>query len=285
MKMKTLLVWAGVLCIATTTFAVPIPDSCRIGGFAIGCQAWTFNHYSVFEAIDKTAEAGGKVIEFYPGQKLSPEQPDVKFDHNVSDDVINQVKARLAERGIRAVNYGVVSIPKDEAGARKVFEFAKKLELYGITTESVDAIDTIEKLVKEYDIRVGFHDHPRRPNDPSYKMWDPNYVLSVVKDRDSRIGSTADIGHWVRSGLDPVECLKILNGRIISTHLKDLNEKSPDAHDVPYGSGVSDIPAVLRELQRQGFNGNISIEYEYNWENNVYDAAQCIGFVRGFTSK
>lgn len=284
LNMKYLLLCFSVL-VATVTFATPIPDSCRTGGFALGCQAWTFNHFSVFEAIDKTADAGGKVIEFYPGQKLSKEQPDVKFDHNVSDEVIAQVKARLKERGIRAVNYGVVGIPKDEAGARKVFEFAKKLELYGITTESVEALDTIEKLVKEYDIKIGIHNHPRRPNDASYKVWDPNYVLSVVKDRDPRIGSTADIGHWVRSGLEPVECLKILEGRIISTHLKDLNEKSPSAHDVPYGEGVSNIPAVLRELQRQGFVGNVSIEYEYNWDNSVLDAAQCVGFVRGLGSK
>jgi len=78
---------------------------------------------------------------------------------------------------------------------------------------------------------------PRQPDNPGYKMWDPNYVLSVVKDRDPRIGSTADVGHWVRSGLDPVACLKILRGRIISTHLKDLNEKSPNAHDVPVRHG------------------------------------------------
>lgn len=274
----------GMLC-SLAAFASPIPDSCRIGGFAVGCQAWTFNHYSVFEAIDRTAEAGGKVIEFYPGQKLSPDQPDVKFDHNVSDDIIDKVKAKLAERHLKAVNYGVVGIPKDEAGARKVFEFAKKLDLYGITTESVESIDTIEKLVKEYDIKVGFHNHPRRSNDANYKMWDPNYVLSVVKDRDERIGSTADIGHWVRSGLDPLKCLEILHGRIISTHLKDLNEKSASAHDVPFGEGVSNIPAILNELKSQGFVGNVSIEYEYNWEDNVFDAAQCIGFVRGFTSK
>ncbi|HZI31157.1 MAG TPA: TIM barrel protein, partial [Candidatus Binatia bacterium] len=193
--------------------------------------------------------------------------------------------ARLAKDGIRAVNYGVVGIPKDEAGARKIFEFAKKFNLYGITTESVDAIDTIEKLVKEYDIHVGFHNHPRRPNDPSYKMWDPHYVLSVVKGRDPRIGSTSDIGHWVRSGLNPVDCLKILKGRIISVHLKDLNEKSPDAHDVPFGTGVSDIPAVLTELKRQHFVGNASIEYEYDWKNNVTDVAQCVGFVRGWGSR
>jgi sugar phosphate isomerase/epimerase len=284
MIMKSLLICLSALC-AAATFATPIPDSCPTGGFAVGCQAWTFNRFSVFEAIDKTAAAGGKVIEFFPGQKLSKEQPDIKFDHNVSDDIIAQVKARLAEKGLRAVNYGVVGIPKDEPGARKVFEFAKKLELYGITTESVESLDTIEKLVKEYDIRIGIHNHPRRPNDASYKVWDPNYVLSVVKDRDPRIGSTADTGHWVRSGLDPVECLKILQGRVMSTHLKDLNEKSASAHDVPYGNGVSNIPAILNELKRQGFVGNVSIEYEYNWDDNVLDAAQCIGFVRGFASK
>jgi len=116
-------------------------------------------------------------------------------------------------------------------------------------------------------------------------MWDPNYVLSVVKDRDARIGSCADVGHWVRSGLVPVDCLKILQGRIISSHLKDLNEKSPDAHDMPYGTGVSDVPAVLEELKRQNFVGNISVEYEYHMENNLAEVAQCIGFVRGYGAK
>ena len=95
----------------------------------------------------------------------------------------------------------------------------------------------------------------------------------------------ADIGHWVRSGLDPVECLKILNGRIISVHLKDLNEKSPDAHDVPDGTGISNIPAILAELKRQNFVGNVSIEYEYNWKNSDLDVAQSIGFVRGLGVK
>ncbi len=116
-------------------------------------------------------------------------------------------------------------------------------------------------------------------------MWDPNYVLSVVKDRDPRIGSCADTGHWVQSGLKPVDCLKILQGRIISVHLHDMNEMGPDCHDVPDGTGVSDVPGILDELKRQHFVGNVSIEYEYNWENNVTDAAQCIGFVRGYGAK
>jgi sugar phosphate isomerase/epimerase len=272
----------GIFLTAISGFTTPIPDDCKIGGFAIGCQAWTFNNYTVMEAIDKTAAAGGKIIEFYPGQKLSPEQPGVKFDHNSPDDVVAQVQAHLKECRVRAVNYGVVNIPNDEAGARKVFEFAKKLGVYGITTEAVGSLDTIEKLVKEYDIRVGFHDHDRQPSNPDYKMWDPNYVLSVIKNRDPRIGACADTGHWVRSGLKPVDCLKILNGHIISVHLHDMNQMSARSHDVPAGAGVTDVPAVLDELKRQNFDGNISIEFEYNWKNNVTDAAQCIGFLRGY---
>jgi sugar phosphate isomerase/epimerase len=277
------------LCIVTTMAATltsraenKIPEDCKTGGFFIGCQAYTFNRFTVFEAIEKTAEAGGKVIEFYPGQKLSPEEPKVFWDHHASPEVIQKVKDKLARHKIRAVNYGVVGIPKDEAEARKLFEFAKTMGLRAITTESVDALDTIEKLVKEYDIRVGFHDHPKRATDPNYRMWDPHYILSVVKDRDPRIGSCADTGHWVRSNLKPVDCLRILKGRIISSHLKDLNEMGPSAHDVPYGQGVSDIPGILQELRDQSFDGNISIEYEYNWDHSTPDVAQCIGFVRGF---
>jgi len=281
--MFNLCVGLTAMLTTATVSAGKIPAEYRIGSFAMGCQAYTFNRFSVFEAIEKTAQAGGKVIEFYPGQKLSPEEPQVKWDHNASDEAIEKVKAQLAKHHLKAVNYGVVGIPRDEAGARKVFEFAKKLGLYGITTESVESIDTIEKLVKEYDVRVGFHDHPKQPNNPSYKMWDPNYILSVVKDRDPRIGSCADTGHWVRSGLKPVECLRILKGRIISSHLKDLNEFGKhEAHDLPYGTGVSDVPAILDELKRQHFEGNISVEYEYKWEDSVPDVAQCVGFVRGY---
>ena len=280
-----LMVTFGLLLAGFAAPAKPITEDCQTGGFALGCQAWTFNNFTVMEAIDKTAGAGGKVIEFYPGQKFSPEHPDWNFDHNATAEMIAEVEARLARDGIRAVNYGVVGIPNNEAAARKIFEFAKRLGLYGITTESVESIGTIEKLVKEYDICVGFHNHPRQPNNPGYKMWDPDYVLSVIKDRDPRIGAAADTGHWIRSGLEPIAGLKILHGRIMSVHLKDLNAKSPDAHDVPYGSGVSDIPGILEELKRQHFAGNVSIEYEYNWKNNVLDAAQCIGFVRGYGAR
>jgi sugar phosphate isomerase/epimerase len=270
---------AGLDC---ATAAESIPDSCKTGGFALGCQAYTWNRFTVLEAIDKTAACGGKVIEFYPGQKLSAEGP-MKLDHDAPEEVVARMQAHLEQSGVRAVNYGVVGIPKDEAGARKVFDFARKLGLRAITTESTESIDTIEKLAKEYDISVGFHNHPRRPNDAGYKVWDPTYILTLVQGRDTRLGAAADTGHWARSGLKPIECLRILKGRVVSVHLKDLNEfGKSNAHDVPYGTGINDIKGVLDELKAQGFAGNISIEYEYHWESSMPEVAQCIGFVRGY---
>src|SRR5438094_7549335 len=104
------------LCFAAGTASVmaenKIPEEYRTGGFFIGCQAYTFNHFTVVEAIEKTAQAGGKVIEVFPGQKLSKDEPNVKWDHNALPQTIQKVKDKLAEHKIKAVNYGVVPVPK-----------------------------------------------------------------------------------------------------------------------------------------------------------------------------
>ena len=272
---------ATTLATLAPTPAAPIPDDAKIAGFAVGCQAYTFNRFTAFEAIEKTAKAGGKAIEFYPGQKLSAEQPDLKLHHDASDETIAAIKANLAKHGVRAVNYGVVS-GKDDAEWRKIFEFAKKLDLYAITTEDVPQLDAIEKLVKEFDIRVAYHEHARQTNNPKYQVWDPNFVLSLVKDRDPRIGACADTGHWATSGLKSVDALRVLKGRIVSVHLKDRPVIGQQKEDVILGTGVSDIKGILDELKAQGFVGNIAMEYEANWNDSVPDVAQCIGFIRGW---
>jgi len=277
-----LIVGAGAaLAVTLNLSAEPIPDQFKQNGFAIGCQAYSFNRFSVFEAIEKTAETGGKVIEFYPDQKLSPEEPTVKWNHNASEEVIAKVQAKLKQHGIKAVNYGVVP-GRDAAEWRKIFEFARKLGLYGITTEDTGKLDIIEPLVKEFDIRVGIHDHPRRIENPNYRVWDPWYIVEVTKNRDARIGACADTGHWQTSGLDPLYCLKVLKGRVISSHLKDKTEFGTGQHDVPYGTGVGRIGKVLDELKKQSFEGNISIEYEYNWDHSVPEIRQCIDFVKDY---
>lgn len=244
-----------------------IPDSAKTNGFAVGCQAWSFNKFTVKEAIELTHKAGGKVIEFFPGQTLSPDQPKVKFGHGSSDEEIAQVKQWCKENDILPVNYGVVTVRGAEW--EKVFSFAKKMDLYGVTSEpAAGDMDIIEQMVKKYDIHFCIHDHPKQPANPNYKFWDPNYVLSLVKDRDPRMGSCADTGHWLTSGVDPVEALKILKGRVMSSHLKDRNQKGPVHEDVAWGAGVGDVKGVLAELKAQNFQGNIDIEFESHMDKD-----------------
>lgn len=259
-----------------------IPQEYKIGDFAVGTQAYTFNRFSVFEAIEKTAAAGGKIIELYPGQRLLPDS-ELRFDHTVDDEVIRQVRQKLEEEGVRAVNFGVIRLTDAEI-AREVFEFARKLDLEAITTNAgtADELDFIEPLVEEFDIMMGIHNHPRRDDDPDYRIWDPAYVADLVRDRDPRIGACADTGHWIRSGIEPVEALRTLQGRVISVHLKDVDRFDRSGSDVIFGTGLGDVAGVLAELRRQGFGGHLSIEYESNWYESVPDVAQNVGFIRGW---
>lgn len=73
-------------------------------------------------------------------------------------------------------------------------------------------------------------------------------------------GTCADTGHWLRAGKNPVENLKLLEGRVIESHFKDLNDKKSD---VVYGTGVADVKAMMAKLKRQGFKGTMVIEYEH----------------------
>ena len=269
------------ILLAVSSFAAEIGEHAKVGLFYAGCQAYSFRMYNVFEAIDKTAQCGGKTIEFYPGQKFDDTS---KWDHNATPEMIDKVMKHLEAKGLTAVGYGVVKLGKDAEADRKVFEFCKKVGISIVITEpDVAGLDGIEALVKEFDIKMAIHNHPKKPLDRSYLFWDPNYVLGLVKDRDPRMGSCADVGHWVRSGLNPVDCIKILKGRIFDSHMKDLTEFGVrEAHDLPFGTGKSDIPAILAEYHAQGYPGPLHCEYEHNWETSVPEITQCIDFVRNW---
>ena len=125
---------------------------------------------------------------------------------NLNDKAMEAIKAKVIADGISwpFVNIGVVDLPADEVRSRKVFEFAKKWGIPILVAEPApDALDTVEKLCKEYHIKVAIHDHAR-PN----HYWNPDVVLAAVKGRTPLMGACPDIGHWMESGLDPLECLK-----------------------------------------------------------------------------
>ena len=235
-------------------------------GWKLAVQAWSFHRGTFFEAVDKTAAAGILYIEAFPGQKISKDI-DGKMGPGMTAEQIKAVKDKLAACNVKVVGFGVCGLSKDEAASRKTFEWCKEMGIEVINTEAKeDAFATLATLAKEFNIKVGLHNHPK----PSY-YWNPDKVAEAVKDSGGQIGACADTGHWVRSKLNPIECLKKLEGKIVSSHFKDLK----GGHDVVWGTGDSDAKAMLAELKRQGFKGVISAEYEHNWEKNHEDIAQC----------
>ena len=271
---------AASALLAFRSNGAPIPAAAlNKGGFTVSVQCWSFNKFTLFEALEKAAQAGASAVELYPNQKIGGELGDTKLTPDLADDKLKLVIAELEKRKLSAVNFGVTGIDKDEAKARVLFEFAKKLGLYGITTESTDAIDTIEKLAKEYDIKICFHNHPK----PT-KLWDPETVAKAIEGRHENVGFCADVGHWATSGLDPLEVVKKHAKRIHSFHMKDRQAIGKATHDDIFGTGVIDIFGILDTVLKAGFKGNVSMEYEHNWTNNVPDIAQNIGYLRAYAN-
>jgi sugar phosphate isomerase/epimerase len=242
-------------------------------GWDMSIHAYTYRLFPFDEAVDKTASLGIKYMSLSGSINLVGTRGSGTTDMTEAQKAA--VQAKLKSAGIlKLVNVGVVSLPADEARSRKVFEFAKSMGIDTLVSEPTpDAMDTVEKLCKEYNIKVAIHNHPQ-PN----PYWHPTNVLAVVKGRSPLIGACADTGHWARCGLDPVECLKLLEGRIITLHFKDLNKKGAGAHDVPWGTGVCDVKGMMTELKRQGYHGYFGVEYEYNWTNSTPEIAECEKF-------
>lgn len=234
-------------------------------GFKLGVQMWTFRMFSLADALNKVDSAGIKHIEAFFGQKLGGGMQG-EFGTGMSADTRAKLKQLLDSKGINIVAMGVIS-PKNQAEWVKAFELAKDFGLSYITCEPAKSHwDFIDSLGSAYNIKLAIHDHPK-PN--AYAT--PDSVLAAIKGHKN-IGACADIGHWARNGLNPVECLKQLEGHIYGAHLKDIVKfDDPEAADTVVSKGVIEFPPVFAELKRQNFNGMLSIEHESNWYHNLPD--------------
>ena len=255
----------GITCLGASAADAPF-------GWRVGPAAWSFRQFSFFEAVDKTASLGMSYIEAYEGQQVRPDS-EAKLNADLPDEVIEQIRAKLTEAKVTLTSIYIHNIPGDEAACRRTFEFARKLGVGFIVSEpDPEALDVIEKHANEYAISVAIHNHPEGKS----RYWNPEEVLKVCEGRGPRIGVCGDTGHWLRSGLNPTEAVRLLGKRLLSLHLKDLDAAAPDAHDVPWSKGCGEIGQVLRTLHELRLTPALfAIEYESNWENNLPQLREC----------
>ena len=257
--------------------AAAAPSS--VSNWKIGVQLWTFHFVPFVQALDKADSAGVKYLEAFPGQKLGGDMKG-NFGLDMTAEEKAKIKQLLQAKGLSIVAMGVIT-PKTIDEWKKYFDLAKEFGLSYITAEPLkDQWNAIDSLAGAYGIKVAIHDHPK-PN----PYWSPDSVLAAVQGHPN-IGSCADVGHWARNGLDPVECLKKLEGHVFGVHLKDIDSLgNTKAGDLVVGTGKINFPAIFSELNRQKFSGMLSIERENNWYNNVPDVIATVKYYKEQTSK
>lgn len=219
-------------------------------GFRLGMQCWTYRMLTTFETLERCQQFGIKYLEIFPGQKMKPDAQ-TKVGPEMSDAEIADLLAKAKSCGVKIASFGVSPIPLDEAGMKKQFAWAKKVGLEVLVTE-VTPTPALDKMSQESGIRIALHNHPY--------SWPADKVLAATKDLSKNCGSCSDTGHWLRAKKNPVDNLKLLAGRVIESHFKDLDDKMSD---VVYGTGVANVKGMMEELKRQGFKGTLVIEYEH----------------------
>ncbi len=263
---------------ATEARKQPAHEAKGGGGWQLSIQTYTFHEGTFLEALAKAREVGVKYLEGFTWQKIGSPHGDAELNFNAPAEALKAVQNELSGAHVTLVNCYVRDFGKDEAEAKKFFEFGKHMGIKTFVSEpSPEQLIFLDKLAQEYKIRIAIHNHPRNPKDEHYTNWDPDQVMKTIKDRSKFIGCCADTGHWARSKLDPVECLKKYEGRLICLHLKDVDEKGSD---VPFGTGLSNVKGQLEELRRQKFSGVISIEYENPEHDKMKDVRECVAFYK-----
>jgi type 1 glutamine amidotransferase/sugar phosphate isomerase/epimerase len=252
-------------------------------GWRLGIEAYTFHKYTLFETIDKTAQLGLPYMGGLSFQKVSKEIPK-NFDDKLTDDELRQLRLKLDSAGVRLLTYYIHDIPADEDGCRKVFDFGRKIGIETFMSEPhPQALDTIERFCDDYDMKVAIHNHGSKLS-PHY--WRPEGIMNVCEGRSKRIGACGDLGYWMRSGIDPLEALDTLKDRLITVQMHDLNELSPEGHDVPWGSGAGKTEQFIKQIHKMGIKPTMfGLEYSYNWYDSMPEIEKSIDFFNKVTMR
>ena len=235
----------------------------------MGVALYSFNRHSLDKALAMAAQTGVKYVEGFSFYNLGPDFKN-KTMGELDDNGIDLMRKMLKAKNL-TMSSMYVADANNIGQWKKYFETGRKLGLkYFVCEPKKELLDRIDSLAGIYKIKIAIHQHVRG----SSLYWHPDSVLAAIKGHKN-IGACADLGHWVRSGLDPVKCIELLNGHIIGIHLKDVDKAGAD---VDLGTGAINFSGVIMELKKQDFIGFINSECEHNIDDNLNKVRQALGY-------
>jgi sugar phosphate isomerase/epimerase len=234
----------------------------------LGLASYSMREFTLDQALDMAKQMGVKYMTF----------KDVHVPRTDPPEKTRVLRAKIEAAGITIMGGGTITIPNDPAQIKKEFEYAKNAGFPLIYTDPEPAaLDTIEKMVKEYDIRCVIHNHG-----PEDKRWPrPQDAYAAIKSRDKRLGLCIDVGHTTRTGTDPVRACRECRDRLYDMHVKDLLAATDKESQTEVGRGVLDFPGLFKTLIEIGYQGQVGLEYEINAKNPLPGMIESMAYMRG----
>ena len=234
----------------------------------LGLASYSMREFTLDQALDMAKQMGVKYMTF----------KDVHVPRTDPPEKTRALRAKIEAAGITIMGGGTITIPNDPVQIKKEFEYAKNAGFPLIYTDPEPAaLDTIEKMVKEYDIRCVIHNHG-----PEDKRWPrPQDAYAAIKSRDKRLGLCIDVGHTTRTGTDPVQACRECRDRLYDMHVKDLLAATDKESQTEVGRGVIDFPGLFKTLIEIGYQGQVGLEYEINAKNPLPGMIESMAYMRG----
>lgn len=269
LALKTFATAAAAGAAWTDAFAAAVRAAARahidFAGLPMGIQSYSLRAFSADEAL--------KIIQ----EDLDLDYVEMFREHfpiTTDKAAISAMKAKLKAHDLTLTAHGVQAFTADHAKNEDFFKFAAAAGFKNLSADPTpDSFDSLEKLVKQYDLRIAIHNHG-----PGHRYDKVTDCLKAVEGRDTRIGFCADLGHFIRSGEDPVKLLLAMKGRVWGVHLKDFDAPKKDAKGVVLGKGLLDVAGVFKALKSIEFpaDGALSLEYEENPKHPIGEIQECI---------
>jgi sugar phosphate isomerase/epimerase len=234
----------------------------------IGIASYSMRKFTLDQALAMASTIGIRYMTF----------KDVHIPRTDSPDVIAAARKKIEAAGITIMGGGTITMKNEPEQIRKDFAYAKLAGFPLIyAAPEPAALDFIEQMVKEHDIKLAIHNHG--PEDKAYPA--PIDAYNAIRNRDRRMGLCVDIGHTSRTGTDFVQAIVDLKDRVYDLHVKDLSDPKDRDAQVEVGRGVFDFPRLFRALLQIGYQGQVGLEYEIKEDDPLPGMIESIAYMRG----
>jgi hypothetical protein len=172
-------------------------------GWRLGVRTDAFGSITFSEAAKQADAAGLSAVEGVSTQQVSAEIPK-HLDYHLTADEVTKVKNWLDELRLRMPAYFIDALPGDESSRRKAFEFAKELGADTIIVPAGPAsFAELDKLANDTGMNV------------AVVSQNTAAAMDTLEHLSSHIGLSEDLGVWAKAGVQPLDGLAQVKGRLL----------------------------------------------------------------------